>query len=276
MNAFRRLWTRAITESIETAERDSLEALTTRKSAVDSKTMIVCVVVAIDLALLQYFGLSDRIGWVPDFIEKIGFGGAANDLREMMMTGPNARLMSLFYWVASCVVVYVVIPASVVVFVFKQSLADYGLRLRGALKHWWIYVGLLLIVMPAVVGVSFSERFQEQYPFYRDYTNQIPAGFIYWELAYALQFLALEFFFRGFMINGLKERFGFYAVFVMMVPYCMIHFGKPFPETMGAIVAGFALGVLALRTGTIWLGFLVHVSVALSMDMLALWHRGLF
>ena len=62
-----------------------------------------------------------------------------------------------------------------------------------------------------------------------------------WELAYGLQFIGLEFFFRGFMVHGTKHRFGFYAIFVMMVPYCMIHFRKPMPETCGAIVAGMVM-----------------------------------
>ena len=34
----------------------------------------------------------------------------------------------------------------------------------------------------------------------------------------------------------------------MIVPYCMIHYGKPLPETLGAIGAGLILGTLAMRT----------------------------
>ena len=54
----------------------------------------------------------------------------------------------------------------------------------------------------------------------------------------------------------------------------MIHFGKPLPETIGAIIAGIFLGTLALWTRSIWLGFLIHVSVALSMDITAMAYRG--
>ena len=56
----------------------------------------------------------------------------------------------------------------------------------------------------------------------------------------------------------------------MAVPYCMIHYGKPYLEACGAIVAGIALGSLAMRTKSIYSGFLVHVTVALSMDLLAI------
>jgi membrane protease YdiL (CAAX protease family) len=59
----------------------------------------------------------------------------------------------------------------------------------------------------------------------------------------------------------------------MAVPYCMIHYGKPYLEANGAIVAGIVLGSLAMRTRSVYAGFLVHITVAGSMDLLALWHR---
>src|SRR5690606_7929149 len=90
-----------------------------------------------------------------------------------------------------------------------------------------------------------------------------------WWLLYGVQFFCVEFFFRGFMLFTLEERFGMSAVAVMIVPYCMIHFHKPLPEALGAIVAGIVLGWRALRTRSIWGGFLVHIAVAISMDALS-------
>ena len=56
----------------------------------------------------------------------------------------------------------------------------------------------------------------------------------------------------------------------------MIHYGKPYLETSGALVAGVALGSLAMRTRSIYSGFLVHVTVALAMDLVTLLnHQGL-
>ena len=87
-------------------------------------------------------------------------------------------------------------------------------------------------------------------------------------------FFALEFFFRGFMVHGLKYRMGIGAVVAMVIPYCMIHFSKPLPEALAAIVAGTVLGVLALRTRTIWGGVAIHCAVAVSMDWASLIQRG--
>jgi hypothetical protein len=65
---------------------------------------------------------------------------------------------------------------------------------------------------------------------------------------------------------------GAYAIFVMIVPYCMIHFHKPVAEVAGAIFAGIILGTLAMATRSIWFGVLIHVSVAVTMDLLAIAH----
>lgn len=123
--------------------------------------------------------------------------------------------------------------------------------------------------------VSFSKQFQTAYPFYspKDTSDLFPYFFV-WEIFYVLQFFALEFFFRGFMVHGLKQKMGIYSVAAMVVPYCMIHFTKPLPECIGSVFAGLILGVLSFRTGSVWLGALIHIAVALSMDWLSLWQRG--
>jgi membrane protease YdiL (CAAX protease family) len=55
----------------------------------------------------------------------------------------------------------------------------------------------------------------------------------------------------------------------------MIHFGKPLPEAIGSIVAGYILGYLSLKSKNIFPGMILHISVALTMDLLSLWHRGI-
>ena len=58
---------------------------------------------------------------------------------------------------------------------------------------------------------------------------------------------ALELFFRGLWLGALRRSLGSGAIFAMCVPYCMIHFGKPYLEANGAIIAGIVLG--SLRCG---------------------------
>jgi membrane protease YdiL (CAAX protease family) len=95
-----------------------------------------------------------------------------------------------------------------------------------------------------------------------------------WEMLYAVQFVTLEFFYRGFLLFALERFMGAFAIFVTVIPYCMVHFGKPFVETFAAIPAGVVLGALALRTRSIWPGAALHIAVGWSMDLLSLYHRG--
>jgi membrane protease YdiL (CAAX protease family) len=176
-------------------------------------------------------------------------------------------------WTLGCVTFYFLLPALVVKGVFRERLRDHGLAWRGFVAHLPVYLLLLAPVLGCVVVASFSPAFQETYPFYRN-----PRGWgdlLAWESLYVLQFFSLEFFFRGFWLQSTKERLGALAVPAMVGPYVMIHFTKPAPEAIGALVAGTVLGVLALRTGTIWGGVFVHASVAVSMDLASLFQRGL-
>jgi len=97
---------------------------------------------------------------------------------------------------------------------------------------------------------------------------------LFWELSYGIYFLVLEFFFRGFMIFSLARYLGSFSIFVMTIPYVMVHFGKPFAETLGSIIAGIFLGTLALRTRSIFGGVFIHITIAWSMDILALLQKG--
>jgi hypothetical protein len=54
----------------------------------------------------------------------------------------------------------------------------------------------------------------------------------------------------------------------------MIHYGKPYLEAGGAVVAGIFLGSVSMKTKSIYSGFFLHITVALLMDILALSHRG--
>jgi membrane protease YdiL (CAAX protease family) len=178
------------------------------------------------------------------------------------------------WWSFSRVFGYVFIPLPLWKLLFpKDSLLDMGFRTRGFLRHMWIYVLCLAFVIPPMLLVSRQPDFNSYYPFYK-HASRSGFDLLIWEVIYFAQFLSLETFFRGWMVGALRKTMGSGAIFAMAVPYCMIHYGKPYFEVNGAIVAGVVLGSLAMRTRSIYAGFLVHITVAFSMDFLALYQRG--
>jgi membrane protease YdiL (CAAX protease family) len=182
------------------------------------------------------------------------------------------ELYSFGWWATSRVLGYVTPFAVWKLFFPTDSLLDMGLRTRDFWKHAWIYGLFLALVLPAMLLVSREPDFGSYYPFYK-LSSRSWFEFLVWEAMYFAQFFGLEMFFRGFWLGALRRSFGSGAIFTMAVPYCMIHYGKPFLEANGAIVAGIALGSLGMKTKSIYQGFLVHITVAALMDWLALWHR---
>jgi membrane protease YdiL (CAAX protease family) len=234
----------------------------------DLRPFVALAMCAVILTLQEYYG---GRGFFEQSLRPI--------LAKLDATHPKAIRLAKFdelygfgWWAFARVGGYLA-PFPIWKLVFKEdSLLDMGLRTRGFFKHAWIYGLFLGIVLPLLLIVSRQPDFGAYYPFYGKCSRSW-YDFLSWEAMYYAQFFGLEMFFRGFWLGALRRSFGSGAIFAMAVPYCMIHFGKPFLEANGAIIAGIALGSLSMRTKSIYQGFLVHITVAALMDWLSLWHR---
>ena len=234
----------------------------------DLRPLVALVMCAVILTLQEYYG---GRGFFEQALRPI--------LAKLDVTHPRVIKLAKFdelygfgWWAFARVGGYM-FPFAVWKLFFKEdSLLDMGLRTKGFFKHAWIYAAFLGIVLPLLLVVSRQPDFGAYYPFYGKCSRSW-YDFLSWEAIYFAQFFGLEMFFRGFWLGALRRSFGSGAIFAMAVPYCMIHYGKPFLEANGAIIAGIALGSLSMRTKSIYQGFLVHITVAALMDWLSLWHR---
>lgn len=243
-----------------------------KSSGADWEVIVILVTTAVMLTLQHYYVTSGSGFWLDKMLYFFCPQSQEEGLKSWLQRSENLQLTRLSRWTFGNFVVYVFCPVFVIKVVLRKKISDYGTRLSGAISGWPIYFGMFLVMVPFILLASTREAFQNYYPFYKLGQNEaIWPRFIAWELLYACQFVALEFFFRGFVLNGTRKRFGAYSIFVMTIPYCMIHFGKPMPETFGAIGAGVILGFMSLKTRSIWLGAAVHISVAWTMDALAVW-----
>jgi membrane protease YdiL (CAAX protease family) len=272
----RRFWNAFVVEPWQRIDRENRAFLAREESRrVDGKVIWVLLTAAVVLTLQEYLG-SDH-DWLVELLDWLGLPTVAHSFDDFMTDPEDARLKGHVYWALFSFATYFFLPCLVILVVFRERVRDYGLKPRGAFTDWWIYAVVLAVMLPILFVISQNAHFQRIYPFYKIEPGQpLWPRFWVWELSYGLQFIGLEFFFRGFMVHGTKHRFGFYAILVMTVPYCMIHFRKPMPETFGAIAAGLGLGFMSLKTRSIWMGAAIHMSVALSMDFLSMWRKGLF
>lgn len=182
-------------------------------------------------------------------------------------------MLPFVWWGVQSILIRVLVPCLLILWIYRESPLRHGLGLGDSHKHIPIYLGLYLFMLPFLVWASTLASFQNNYPFY-DRAGVSTTHFVLFECFYALQFIGVEFFFRGFLLFTLFRVFGWYSLLIAAIPYVMIHFNKPIPETLGALVAGTILGYLALRTRSIWPGVLLHGGIALTMDLLAMWQKG--
>jgi membrane protease YdiL (CAAX protease family) len=235
----------------------------------DHRPAVCLVIVAVVLTLQEYYGgrrFYDT--FLQPELEAYQAAGAT-----WLRLERYDELYGYAWWVFARVVGYVLIPLPLWKLLFpKDSLLDMGLRVRGFFSHIWIYGLCLAVVVPVMLLVARQPDFGSYYPFYKN-ASRSWWDFGLWEAMYWVQFFTLELFFRGWVVGALRRTMGSAAIFAMAVPYCMIHYGKPYLEAHGAIVAGIVLGSLAMRTRSIYAGFLVHITVAVGMDFLALYKR---
>jgi membrane protease YdiL (CAAX protease family) len=152
----------------------------------------------------------------------------------------------------------------------------YGFKTRGVTL--WPYFILLLGMMPLLLAASTQTDFQEAYP--RAARLAIPPndpqrGLLtaIYEVCYSIDFVVTEFFFRGFLILAFLKYAGHRAILPMCAFYVSIHFDKPLGEAISSFFGGLILGVLAYRTGSIYGGIIVHLGIALAMEVIGWWAR---
>ena len=240
-------------------------------SQTDKRLYSVIVFSAVMLCCKEYYGKASIFhSWLNFPQSSLQYKWAI-----LLYDGETSSLFSLLFWAASCVLFYLILPMIFKKIVFSKSPSLFKIDIP--LKHWKIYGLMILIMIIPLISVSFLSSFQHTYPFV-----YIPKGdsfyhiLLFWEIGYLCQFVAIEFFFRGFLLFAFQKELGYKAVLIPLIPYVMIHFGKPFPETLGAIIAGLVLGTMALRSKSIVPGICVHFTIAIGMDILSLWQQGFF
>ncbi len=180
----------------------------------------------------------------------------------------TAPVGDFLYWFLGSLLLFCVVPL-LGARLFRVPLSGFGLGL-GDWRYGLKAVAVLYAVMlPFVVGASFTGTFSGAYPMCAGATTS-GAALLTYELSYAAYFVGWEFVYRGLLANGLYPRIGAAAILLPAIAFAVMHAGKPEPEAYGAIVAALALGVVAVRARSFWYGALLHASIAITMDVLAL------
>ncbi len=157
-----------------------------------------------------------------------------------LLLTPNPRLHILSVWIY-----FAFIPIGIL-YLLGERIGRYGFA-----KPVWPFsaVWTLAIILPIIlyaVLTSLLPEFQEYY----DWDVHIGFDLLIFRLILAvLYYLSEEFFFRGFLLFGLRDRVGDQlANSIQAVLFALFHIGKPPIEAFFSLLLGFLFGHVTLRT----------------------------
>ena len=168
------------------------------------------------------------------------------------------------------------IPCAVYWFIAdRKEQPLYGLKAKGVVL--WPYFVLILLMLPLLLWAGTQQDFQAVYPranhLYLDKSQPYYyAGTALYELCYSLDYAVTEFFFRGFLILAFMRFVGPKAILPMCAFYVAIHFDKPLGECISSFFGGLILGIVAYRSRSIYGGIIVHLGIALLMELIGWLH----
>ncbi len=182
------------------------------------------------------------------------------------LNNENIELYEFLYWFISDSIILFVIPVLIIKFLFKEKIKNYGVNLKNLKYGLLIILFSIIIILPVTYIISLSKEFSNFYPMYQGLNQNIKI-FLMYESFLLLFLFAWEFIWRGFMLFGLEEKFGWYSIFIQMLPFVILHNGKPVLETFSSILGAIFLGALALRTRSIIYGFIIHTAIIISLEI---------
>lgn len=153
----------------------------------------------------------------------------------------------------------------------RVRLSDLGLGAGDVRFGAQALLVIPILVVPVAYVASGMADVRAEYPMCQVLSTRRDLV-LWYELAYVAAFYtAWEFYFRGFLLFGLKSELGATnAVLIQTMVSSLLHIGKPEGEILGSIPIGLLLGWLALRTRSIWYGWAVHASIGVLTDLFIL------
>ncbi|HZG00574.1 MAG TPA: CPBP family intramembrane glutamic endopeptidase [Chitinophagales bacterium] len=222
--------------------------------------------------------LFNRMFWVKSFLFIVILGTAIafyhHFLLDVSSTGSERYfLRKLLANSKNFIAMLVPLALMKVWFDRRSGTGFYGINSKPF--DWKTYALLVAAMLPLVTGAAMHPSFDHNYPTFKPWRINEAFGLsrlqmtALYELVYGLDFITIELIFRGALVIGMTRLLGKDAVLPMVSAYAFLHFGKPLGETLGSVFGGYILGVVALRTQSIWGGCIVHIGLAYAMELAA-------
>lgn len=210
-----------------------------------------------DLADVRFFGLAlPRRASIAVLVATALI--VADQLQFAVPTQATDGLAGLRPLDVSRFVLFLVVPALVVVLGFRDDLGRYALRLGDWRWGAALLAAGLAVMTPIILGLAALTEFRG---YYGAQTTTLGVAL----LNNLVSLLPAEFLLRGFLMFALWRRIGPLALVVVQIPFVLTHIGKPELELWSTFIGGAVYAWLNWRTGSILWSALGHVYVLTLM-----------
>lgn len=178
----------------------------------------------------------------------------------------DPELFAALYVFLSSFLLLGIIPLLVVRWIFKEPLSSYGIQKGDAVFGWKAVFVMAPIMLVATWPSAQMSDFLAEYPLYAG-AGSSPGQFVFHAISYLFFYLGWEFFFRGFMLFGLKGALGEWnSILVQTLTSCLLHIGKPDGEIFSSILAGIVWGIVVFRSRSLLYVLIVHWLLGVALD----------
>ena len=175
-----------------------------------------------------------------------------------------ARYHSVGETWANAALFYAFLPVVTVLLLIRRNPLDFGLR-PGNWRLWGVYVAVTcLVACPILFAFSKVDSLDTYYSL-----DNFDLGSYF--LKTVVYLTAWEFVYRGYLLFGLKSRFKEASILIQMVPFVLLHLGKPELETLSTIPMGLFLGYVAYRGNSFWPAAIIHIFINVLFRIFTNW-----
>jgi membrane protease YdiL (CAAX protease family) len=154
----------------------------------------------------------------------------------------------------------------------SYAIQDYGLRVdqKSILFSLESILVLAIILIPIVSINAKKTKNLKNYPQIRRKIWTRKTVFIN-AFGWFIFILAYEFLFRGILLFPLLDSIGVWpAIAINSSLYAATHIPKGVEETIGALLFGTLICVITIISGSIWVAFIAHLTIAWTNSFTAL------
>lgn len=220
---------------------------------------------SLDLKVITIFlsvVILQTISWYfsnPNYINQ-------NILYNFLDDGELEEFSAYFLSFIGDFILFFIIPLLIIEFLFGEKIKFYGLQLGNTKVGLFFFIISILVITPILILLSTIFKVNDFSPM-KDMPTLSYNLFNIYILLLLLFLFAWEFIWRGFMLFGLEKKFGIHSIFIQMIPFVILHNGKPIIETFSSIFGALFLGYLAIRTRSFLYGFLIHSYIIVFLEI---------